>query len=470
MKILLALPPDIHNLEIYRTAGITAPPLGLAYIASVLERAGHKVTIIDSPTLKLSSSQFIQKIREIKPDIIGLSLQTPLAPRGYRIARLIKELFPDLIIIAGGTHPTYMYEEALDNGIDIVVRFEGELTALELVKVLERKGFDIEALKKVKSIAFRDKEKRTIVTPLREPIHNLDELPFPARHLLPMENYTVLGKNIRAAHIMASRGCPYGCIFCTTSYFWGRRLRLRSPKNVADEIEYVVNKHKAKYIVFTDDELTTSRKFVYGLIDEIKKRKLDIMFTCGARVDHMDREFMKFLVENGCVGLYFGVESGSQETLDKIGKRITLDQARKVFTWAKELNAFAMGSFIIGFPWETVDDIRKTIDFAIELDPSYAQFTVATPYPGTPLYYYAIEHNLIVDWNWEHYTTIHPVMRGFHIDVKTIAKLLQEAYRRFYLRWSFLKRELSCGRLLQIAPKILREVFSAIIDAIKSRL
>ncbi|NPA96057.1 MAG: radical SAM protein [Crenarchaeota archaeon] len=470
MRVLLALPPEVHDLEIYRVAGMTAPPLGLAYIAAVLERAGHKVAIVDSPTLRMTRDRFLQIVREFKPDIVGISLQTPLAPKGYAIAKELRREFPDLVLIAGGPHATYMVDEALDNGFDVVVRFEGEYTTLELVETIEKFGLSEEALKKVKGIAFRDREGRTIETPRREFIQNLDELPFPARHLLPMDRYRVLGKNIRAAHVMASRGCPYGCIFCSTSYFWGRRIRIRSAKNVADEVEQLVERYGAKYVIFTDDELTGYRRFVYDLVKEFRERKLDVVFTCGARVDHMDREFMKFLIDSGCVGLYFGVESGTQRTLDMIGKRITLEQARKVFQWAKELNAFAVASFVIGFPWETVEDVRKTIEFSIELDPAYAQFTVATPYPGTPLFHYALQHNLIEDWNWEHYTTVRPVMRGFYLDLRTIARLLQEAYTRFYARWSFMVRELKAGRLLQLIPRILRAVASRVLDVIRSRV
>ena len=296
MRILLALPPESHECEIYRITGIKAPPLGLGYIASILESLGHKVTIVDSPTLNISVKDFIHKVKEFRPDIIGLSIQTPLAPKAYKTAGILKEEFNDIIIIAGGVHPTFMYKEALSNNIDIVVRGEGEETIKELIEIIDKYGYNGEMLKKVKRKAFKDKENRIVVTPPREYIENLGKLPFPARHLLPMEKYTLFNKPINIAHVMASRGCPYGCIFCSTSYFWGRRLRLRSAKNVANEIEHVVDKYRAKYIVFADDELTTSRKFVYELIDEIKKRKLDIVFTCGARVDHMDREFMKFLL------------------------------------------------------------------------------------------------------------------------------------------------------------------------------
>ncbi len=464
------MPPDTHRLEIYRVAGIRAPPLGLAYLASALMREGHEVAIIDSPTLELSLREFLDKVREFKPDVVGISVSTPLAPKAYETAKRIKEQFPDLIIVGGGPHATYMYEEALSNGIDIVVRFEGEVTTVELVKTLERFGKDPEALRKVKGIAFADRDGKIVVTEDRGFVENLDSIPFPAWHLLPMDRYTVLGKSIRVAHVIASRGCPYGCIFCLTSYYWGRRIRYRSPQNVAEEIQILVEKYGAKHIVFSDDNFAFSRRFVYELMDELQKRGIDVPFSCGARVDSLDKKFLEFLVRKGCTALYIGVESGSQETLDRIGKRITLDQCRRVVEWTRELNLFTMASFVIGFPWETVDDVRKTIEFAVKLDPSYAQFTVATPYPGTPLFDYAVKNDLIVDWNWEHYTTVRPVMKGHYLDTKAIGRLLKEAYRRFYLRYKFLRRELASGRLRQLLPKIVRTALEGLIDLIRSRV
>jgi magnesium-protoporphyrin IX monomethyl ester (oxidative) cyclase len=466
-KVLLSLPPDIHDLEIYKITGMNAPPLGLAWIASVLEKNNHKVKIIDTPTLKVDTKKFIEIVSEWKPDIIGLSLQTPTAPRGYKIISVLKDLFPDIPIVVGGTHPTYMYEEALNHGADIVVRYEGEYTMLELVDTIERHGMDPRYLQGVKGIAFKNKNKETIVTPYRPLIMNLDELPFPARHLLPMDKYTLFNKPIKIAHVMASRGCPYGCIYCSTSYFWGRRIRFRSAKNVADEIEDIVNKYNVRAIVFTDDELTINKKFMYEFIKEIKERRLDISFACGSRVDHVDKDFLRYLYENGCSALYFGVESASQDTLNKIGKNITVDQAIRVFQWIKELKGFASGSFILGFPWETLDDMKNTIELAIKIDPNYAQFTALTPYPGTPLYEYALKHNLIVDWNWEHYTTLKPVMKGFYFSAEELGKMLIYAYRRFYLRLSFLARELKAARLRDLALILAKEAARYLADAFK---
>ncbi|MCI4456642.1 MAG: cobalamin-dependent protein [Desulfurococcaceae archaeon] len=466
-RVLLALPPDTHDLEIYKITGMKAPPLGLAIIASVLEEKGHKVKIIDSPTLELDTESFISEVKEWKPDIIGISLQTPLAPRGYKTIRLLKSLYPDTPIVVGGVHPTYMYEEAINEGADIVVRFEGEYTMLELADLFEKEDLKSERLKNVNGIAFRDRDGRIVATPPRPLIMNLDELPRPARHLLPIDRYTLFNKPIKIAHVMASRGCPYGCIYCITSYFWGRRIRIRSARNVANEIEEIVNKYNIKTIVFTDDELTINRRFIYDLIKEFRERRLDITFACGSRVDHVDKEMLKLLYENGCSAIYFGVESASQETLDKIGKKITIEQAVKVFQWVKELKGFASGSFILGFPWETIDDMRKTIDFAIRLDPDYAQFTVLTPYPGTPLYEYALQHDLIVDRNWEHYTTLRPVMRGFYFTAKQLEKMLVEAYRRFYLRTSFILREIRRGRIKDLAPLLAKEAARFLFEAIK---
>ena len=465
MRILLTLPPGIHRLEIYRITGMKAPPLGLAWIAAVLEEEGHEVAILDSPTLELDEGEWPHRVKEFKPDIVGISMLTPTSLRGYRAARLLREEMPDVILVAGGQHPTAMFREALSNGFDVVVIGEGEYTMRDLASVIEKWGLDPERLKRVDGIAYRVNGRVRVTRPRRF-IENLDELPWPARHLLPMERYTLFNKPIRVAHVMASRGCPYGCMYCSTSYFWGRRIRFRSARNVAEEVEYIHDRYGAKYVVFADDELVINKRFVREWIREMRERGLDLEFACGARVDHVNREFMKFLYDNGCAIIYFGVESANQLTLDRIGKRITLEQARRVFQWKKELGGAAMGSFILGFPWETVEDMKRTVEFAVRLDPDYAQFTALTPYPGTPLFDYAKNLGLIEDWNWEHYTTIRPVMRGFTWTRRDLSRLLKYAYRRFFLRPGFLWREARRGHLGDMAGILLREVGALFREAL----
>ena len=462
MRVLLAVPPGVEELEIYKVTGIKAPPLGLAYIAAVLERAGHTVKIVDSPTLGLDKSSFINEVKTWSPDVVGLTSLTPTVYKAYEVAKLIKEYDKDLPVIMGGPHVTFMFEEALRNGVDVVVRGEGELTTLELVNTIGKRGLDAKALSGVQGIAYRDGD-RVVVTPNRPLIQDLDTLPPPARHLLPMEMYTVFGKPIRVAHVMASRGCPYGCVFCITSYFWGRRYRFKSARLVADEIEEIVHKYKTSIVVFTDDELLMSKKFVNDLLDEIEKRKLDISFSFGSRVDHVERETLRRLKKLGATAIYLGVESASQETLNKINKRITVEQAVKAFQVAKEVGIEAAGTFMLGFPWETIDDMKKTVEFAIKINPTYAQFTIVTPYPGTPLYQEAMRDGLIEDFNWENWTTLRAVMRGYRFARREVQRMLQWAYVKFYARASYL---LNMVRKKQIAIilKALKEALNYVIS------
>lgn len=464
----MAVPPGVDELEVYKVLGLRAPPLGLAWIAAVLERAGHKVRIIDSPTEGIKLTTFINEVKSWSPDVVGLTALTPTVYKAYDTVKAIKEYDKDIPVVMGGPHVTFMYDEALNHGVDIVVRGEGEYTMLELVNTIEKVGMDKDALREVKGIVFMSNGE-IVRTKDRPIIRNLDELPFPARHLLPMDKYTLFGKPIKIIHVMASRGCPYGCSFCSTSYYWGRMIRYRSAKNVADEIEDAVNKYKTNIIVFTDDEFTLGKRFVYEFLKELDERGLDINFSCGSRVDTIDEEMMKALMRHGCTALYFGVESASQDTINRIGKRITIEQAIKVFQWVHKLKANAVASFVIGFPWETIEDMKRTAKFAVKLDPSYAQFTVATPYPGTPLYYQAVNENLIEDWNWEHYTTLRAVMRGYRFTRQQADKMLQYAYRVFYMRLGFIARELLHGRLSTIITAIKDSVIPWFIDKLMRR-
>ena len=441
---MLAVPPGVEKTELYRNLGVRGPPLGLAWIAAVLEQYGYEVRILDSPTEGLSEDEFRKILQSWNPDLVGISSLTPTIYLAYNAAKIVKDVNREIKVVIGGPHATFMWKEVLEECpyIDYVVIGEGEYTTLDLVKALERK----EKLSKVRGLAFRNEEGTPVRTESRPLIKNLNELPPPARHLLPMDKYTFLGKPISIIHVMASRGCPYGCIFCSTSYFFGRRVRFRSPKLVADEIEDAVYKYKTNIVTFSDDEFTINHKWLLEFLDELKKRKLDLSWSCGSRVDTVNREILRKMYEAGCNAIYYGVESGSQETLNKIGKRITIEQAEKCMRITKETGIpYIVGTFVLGFPWETIDDMKNTVKFAIKLDPNYAQFTIATPYPGTPLYEVAKRENLIEDRDWSHYTTLRPVMRGYYFLTRDLTKMLTYAYRKFYLRARFLWRQVRTG-------------------------
>ena len=462
MRVVLISSPGLRQLEIYQSIGVRAPPLGLAYIASVLEEAGHKVSIIDASTLGLSVEETAKMALSNKPDVIGISAVTPTAKGAYSLAKIIKEKDPTLKIVMGGPHVSFLYTEALTNGADYVVIGEGERTTLELIEFIESFGDSIEPVN-VKGLAYRDKDGQVKLTAPRPLIRDLDSLPEPARHLLPMDKYTLFDKPIKIIHVMASRGCPYGCIYCSTSYFWGRRYRIRSPSKVAEEVERNTEKYRTNIVVFSDDELTLLPQWVDSFVNEIKSRGLDITFTCGSRVSSVSKEMLIKLKRAGCTTIYYGIESYKDEDIEKIGKRITISQVIKAVSWSKEAGIETAGSFILGFPWQTVEDMEKTIRFSIKLGVDYAQYTVATPYPGTPLYRMAKENGLIEIYDWDYYTTVYPVMRGFSFTREEAGKMLKKAYRSFYLRPTFIISQVRKGRLrtlLDIVARALKSYLS----------
>lgn len=451
MRILLIVPPAHEELEIYQHVGLRAPPLGLLYIAAVLEGEGHKVGIIDAPTINLTLRGLKHFIKAWKPDLVGITSVTPTIYSAYKVADLVKEVDEEVKVIVGGPHPTFMYREVLEDcsSIDFVCIGEGEYTLSELVSVLERGG----DVKRVRGIAYRsDGEIRR--NELRPLIRDLNELPKPARHLLPMHKYTLFDKPVKLIHVMASRGCPFGCIYCSTSYFFGRRVRFRDADKVLDEIEEETQRYRTRNVAFTDDEFTINKKWLYEFINGLRERKLDIEWTCGSRVDTVDREMLLRMYSSGCKIIYFGVESSSELTLRLIRKRVRISQIVRVFELIKRIGGEAAASFILGMPWETIRDMKNTVKFAIKLDPDYAQFTVATPYPGTPLYHLALRRGLIVDWNWSHYTTIKPVMRGYYFNLRDLERMIGYAYAKFYFRLGFVARQLQKGRLSVLAETL----------------
>jgi magnesium-protoporphyrin IX monomethyl ester (oxidative) cyclase len=422
----------------------------------VLEGHGHEVKIVDSPTLSLSMGDFIKIVKSWSPDVVGLSSLTPTIRLAYKAARAVKVVDRDIKVVMGGVHSTFMWREVLEECpyVDYVVLGEGEETMSQLVEVLEKEAKP----RGISGIALRNESGEVVQTGSWKLV-DLEKLPLPARHLLPMDRYTVFDKPVRVVHIMASRGCPYGCIFCATSYYFGRRVRFRRVEQVLDEVAECVDKYKTKTFAFTDDELTINKKWFESFLKGLRERGLDIQWTCGSRVDSVDERLLTRMFSSGCTTIYFGVESGSQETIDKIGKRIDLRQAEKVFKAIKKVGGSAVATFILGFPWETVDDMKKTIKFALKLDPDYAQFTYATPYPGTPLYEMAKRHDLIVDHDWSHYTTVRPVMRGFHFSVEDVEALFKEAYTKFYVRLKFLVRQIRLG----LFKDFLKTIFNNIV-------
>jgi anaerobic magnesium-protoporphyrin IX monomethyl ester cyclase len=277
-------------------------------------------------------------------------------------------------------------------------------------------------------------------------IKDLDSLPFPARHLLPMDKYTILGKKSTIGNIISSRGCPFYCTFCESSLLFGRMFRARSPKNVVDEMKQLINEYHPKTIEFSDDLFTLNMKRTETICDEIRRRGLDIPWACSSRVDTVSRSLLRKMKKAGCILIYYGVESGSQRVLNLMRKHIKIEQIIKAIKWTKEVGIEILASFIIGFPGETREDMQKTIAFAKRLDVDYAQFSFATPYPGTELYQMAKEKGLLLTEDWSQYTAGKPVIAVDNSTKDDLTKLLKKAYQKFYLSPKLLLRHLSKRR------------------------
>jgi len=433
--------PSAPHIESLSVVGMKTPPLGLAYLASTLERSGHEVEIIDALALELPISQVKKELEKDQPDIIGVTAATPTIYNAFDVVKTAKSVCPRSFTILGGPHPSFLPVETLKEcpELDAVCIGEGEETMVEVAEALEG---DRE-LAKVKGIAFKSKGGTIIKTSTRPFIKDLDSVHFPAWHLLPMDKYGVLGRKSVICHMMTSRGCPFQCIFCSSSLLFGKRYRARSAENVVDEMEYIVSKYNPESIEFSDDAFTLDQKRVEDICDEIRRRGLDMGWACSSRVDTVSRRLLEKMKEAGCFLIYYGIESGSQRILDFVKKGIKIEQVKKTVRWTKEVGIKTLGSFIMGFPDETKKEIKETIEFSRRLKLDYAQFSVATPYPGTELYDMARRDNLLLTEDWSHYTAGRPVMATKNLSPHEIQKLFKEAYIKYYLSPRILLRNMN---------------------------
>ncbi|MBS7288662.1 MAG: radical SAM protein [Candidatus Freyarchaeota archaeon] len=376
MKVLLVQPPSRSAIkDVLET---TSPPLGLAYLAAVLEEEGVDVRVLDCVALNISYEDACREINYWSPDIVGVTATTPAHYEAVKILRAAKSA--GAFTVAGGPHFTFIDLKVMEEHsfVDCVVRGEGEETFKELIKAVERGG----ELKEIPGVTYRE---RGVVkrAPDRPLIENLDKLPIPAYHLLPMEKYT-FGRQ-RYGTVMTSRGCPFRCSFCASSRLFGKRWRGRSAESVADELELLADKYKVRNVEFLDDTFTLNSKRAEEICNEIRRRGLDLSWGCSSRVDTISRGLLRKLKDAGCRIIYYGAESGSQRILNAMRKGVRLAQVIRTFKETAKAGIERLASFILGFPGETLDTIKMTVRFARLLNPDYVQFTICTPYPGTEL-------------------------------------------------------------------------------------
>jgi radical SAM superfamily enzyme YgiQ (UPF0313 family) len=352
---------------------------------------------------------------------------TPTVPSTLLSAQAAKEACPDAKVVLGGPHATFMDKEILNQepAVDVIVRGEGEQTLLELSKQM----VNSESLDKVDGITFR-KNGQIIQMPNRPYIKNLDELPFPAYKYFPLKQYKLFGKMFFP--VITSRGCPYQCSFCTTSRILGKEYRARSPKNIVNELELLKNEYEADAYTFYDDTLTLDKKRIFEICDEIKSRKIDIPWDCQTRVDQVSKEILAKMRETNCQQVFFGAESGCQAILDAVKKRTTVEQNEKAIKMAKEAGLFVSISIIVGYPGETPEMLKQTLDFIRRAEPDDVYLCVATPYPGTELRRLVEEMGLKMSTDWGHYDTTTPVFENPLLPDDEVLKLRRDFYDGFY--------------------------------------
>jgi len=372
-------------------------PLGISYVAAVLEQAGHNVEIID---LNLDSTKDLRRSIE-NADIVGITGMITEYQQVLKLVDMVKQGNGSSRVILGGPLATTLPRELLQaSTADFVVIGEGERTVVQLVSAIEHG----DSFSKINGIAYRDGD-QIVVTEAAKPIVNLDTIPFPARHLLDMKRYATnhfarfglkiegFGK-IKSTNLITSRGCPYSCTFCFKD-MWGYKWRARSPANIIEEMELLGRRYGINGFFFNDDTFVLDRRRIFEFCDLLKKKALDVVWYCNGRVNLMSRELLKAMYDAGCRGIAYGIESGNQQVLDSMKKNQTLEQTRNVVKWTREVGFHVAGYFMIGMLGETKETICQTIAFARELDLDFYGFSIVTPLPGTELYKAAQEQGLI---------------------------------------------------------------------------
>lgn len=398
------------------------PPLGIGYIAGTLEQSIHDVRILDAHVLRLDDDAITAEILEYQPDIAGLTFTTENRFEAFRTAQLIRQALPETHITAGGPHVSLAGRDTLEGvtAFDSVIVGEGEYTMINLADALLESS-DSDALRSVKGLIYRSDNDELVSTGAADKIDDLDALPFPARHLYPPAEvynfkFEVPGIGVRQfSNLMTSRGCPANCNFCATPKVWGRKVRMRSPENIIQEMELMVDQQGAEAFWFFDDTFNSNPKRVEKLCDLMIERGLnDKPWFCEVRIDVMTRPLLAKMKEAGCYTIGFGVESGSQRILDQvIRKNLKIEQVNRVYQWCRELDVIANPFFIISHPTETWDEAQQTLSLIRSFkENAHVSMAFLHVYPGTDLEVTARENGTLPpDFKWYQHRT----------DVKTLA-------------------------------------------------
>lgn len=455
MRVLLINPPRFKGIPVVRETrceGITPvsvyPPLKFVYVAAFLEKHGFEVDILDCNVHNYSFARAKTEIQNYNPNIVIFSSSPPTMSYDIQIADICKDIDEGITTVLDDSHISPVMPEAVLNtfkNIDILIKGESEATTLQLVN-------NLNALDKVKGIAYR-KDSTIINNEEQDPI-DLDSIPFPAYHLVPVGKYSSItfARRQPFVAIITSVSCPYHCSFCIIggSTVWrgeGPRWRAKSPSKVVDEIEYLNKQFKVKAFYFFDANFTINKKRVLDICRKIIERKLNVEWGCNSRVDLVDREILHEMKRAGCWNISYGIESGSEQVLKDINKQASTNNAVEIFKISKKLGLNPSASLIIGTPNETRNSIRQTVEYVKKLNPVRAQYNMLIPFPGTKMYEDLRENNLLEkEYSFSAYDSwcldTMPVLHSRYLTSEELFKELKRINREFYFNPFFITKTL----------------------------
>ncbi len=456
MDALLVVPPwGVEDGHLAKGTGGRYPPLGLLYVAGYCESRGHDVCVRDAIVEDLSFDEIESFIRENQPRFVGITSVTAQIRRAQRVAEICKRVSPHSKVVLGGTHASVVPDDVLeDRNIDFVIRGEGEYTFTQLV---EGESMDL-----IRGLSYRQGGPLGKVrhNPLGEPIRDLDALPMPAYHLTPFEKYRPsVGsyRRVPSVAMMSTRGCPGKCIFCTSAE---TALRTRTAENIVSEIETLQKRYGVREVNFYDDTFTIFKQNVVRFCDLIVERGIDLSWSCFARADCVSDALLRKMRAAGCHQILYGVESADLTVLKNIQKEIDLDRTREAVRMTQKAGISVRATFMFGNPGETVTSMRRTIDFAKELNPDIAMFNITAPLPGTKLYDWAKRNGHLLTEDWRDFDAAKVIMELPSVSRDDVNRMYRTAYREFYLRPMYLLRRLARWRNIEDVKMSVRALHS----------
>lgn len=450
MRILIVNPPRVDGYPVVREeryehkdVGSVYPPLSLLYVAAVLERAGYKPYFIDANGFNIKYEELTEKFDQLKPDVMIIRCGFDTQKEDFRILEYVKKKYNTITIlrnkILGDVDWLKKKVLLLNPFIDVFINYEPDAVIVDLIKHIEKNG--LEKLENVKGISFiKDKEMITTSPAVIE--KNLDNLPYPAYHLLPSLNVYHTGiLNPPFAMVITSRGCPFGCSFCAYARMG---FRFRSPESVIEELKWLKKEYNLKSFIFFDDLVGLKKENFERICEYMIAENLQLKWVACTRANLLNEEMLELMKKAGCVEIPIGIESGSEKVLKLTNKGITLDDIRRAAKMLHKVGILFYGLVIIGLPGETHETIEETLKFIKEIDPFYTQFCFATPFPNTDIYRYYKERNLLLTEDWSRYTPISPVpvIRTEALSAEELMELRNYVYRKLVLRPGYLLKKI----------------------------